>query len=235
MESFTLVSSPGHLSSSYFFTTYSQSSQSHQITMFSQMGKCNSLLTRLPASSHTLPSFHTAASVPSDCKLEYIPPLAKTVPWHPSFLHFDVHTPPQDLAPAHLSNLTSFLPPPTHPVSATSAFFPFHDCAKPLSTSGPELFLVFCLEQPFFPQLFTRWLIPFLRGQLTCQLLTRKLAYQAVKSSPFLTPDNYTSPSLPPIIFICFWACLFLPLQSSTTRIKNLPGALHQCIPKDLA
>lgn len=141
---------------------------------------------------------------PSDCKLEYIPPLAKTVPWHPSFLHFDVHTPPQDLAPAHLSNLTSFLPPPTHPVSATSAFFPLHDCAKPLSTPGPELFLVFCLEQPFFPQLFTRWLIPFLRGQLTCQLLTRKLAYQAVKSSPFLTPDNYTSPSLPPIIFICF-------------------------------
>lgn len=115
------------------------------------------------------------------------------------------------------------LPSPlTHPVSATSAFFPFRECAKTLSTSAPELVLFFCLEQPFFPQLFTRWLIPFLRGQFTCQLLTRKLAYWAVKSSPFLTPDNYTSPSLPPTIFICFWACcLFLLLDSSTTRIKN--------------
>lgn len=128
------------------------------------------------------------------------------------------------------------LPPLTHPVSATVAFFPFHDYAKPLSMSGPELFLFFCLEQPFFPQLFTRWLIPSLRCQLTCQLLTRKLAYQAVKSSPFLTPDNYTSPRLLPIIFICSWACyLSLPLEPCTTRIKNLPGAVHQCIPKAVA
>lgn len=83
---------------------------------------------------------------PSGDKLEHVTSLAKTLPWHPSLLDFDVHIPPQNLSLAPLSNLMSFLLPLTHLVSATSAFFPFHDCAKPLSTSGPLLLLFFCLE-----------------------------------------------------------------------------------------
>lgn len=83
---------------------------------------------------------------PSGDKLEHVTSLAKTLPWYPSLLDFDVHIPPQNLALAPVSNLMSFLPPLTHPVSATLAFFPFHDCAKTLSTSGPLLLLFFCLE-----------------------------------------------------------------------------------------
>lgn len=73
---------------------------------------------------------------PSGDKLEHVTSLAKTLPWHPSLLDFDVHIPRQNLALAPLSNFMSFLPPLTHPVSATSAFFPFHDYAKPYPLQG---------------------------------------------------------------------------------------------------
>lgn len=113
-----------------------------QVTYFSHMDKYYSILPSLPASAHTRPQ-HSASTrlpeCPSDCKLEHGTSLAKTLPQHSSLLDFDA---PGDLALAPLSNLMSFLPPLTHPVSATLSFFSFHDCAKPVFTSGPHTVLL---------------------------------------------------------------------------------------------
>lgn len=124
---------------------------------------------------------------------------------------------------------------PTHPISATLAYFPFCDCAKPSPTSGTLLELFFCLEQSLFSQFFKR-LARFLL-LMSAQMSTpwgKTFAHQAVKAAQI---THYTVFLLFVSVFVACVCCLvsWFPLESRSTRTKNLPGAVCQCIPKALA
>ena len=82
---------------------------------------------------------------------------------------------------------------PTHPISATLAYFPFCDCAKPSPTSGTLLELFFCLEQSLFSQLFKRLARFIFSCQFKCQLLGGKLLLTKLGKQPKLHITQYSS------------------------------------------